>query len=134
MIAPLKLATTAVAAILSTATIHNTVETFFTINNSLKGRDASIIGSSNSVLAQYLPHRNLTDDKNEVCEVPLGKTKDEIIKDFKSMSRKELVTLFQYCKVPDDLGVIEGDWDGLLLNNNLVLVSLPSILRSMIRF
>ena len=150
MLMSIKLAASAVAAIITTATINNTVETFSIINSS---QSNNIIHqkSSSSVLDQYL----LWEDKdpttssssssslssttyntkqelknnnnnNVKIKIPNGKSKDEVIQDFQRMSRKELLILFQYCDdvLTDDydLSDIQGSFDGVLLNNNLVLV------------
>lgn len=55
--------------------------------------------------------------------IPIGKSRDDVLNDLKSMRRKDILSLFQHCEVPDDFNTIQGEWDGLLLNNNLVLVS-----------
>jgi hypothetical protein len=48
---------------------------------------------------------------------------DMVISHLKQMSRKELLELFLQCKPPNHLDDILGSWDGILLSNNLVLVS-----------
>lgn len=131
----LKFAASTVAAILTTATIHNTFETFSICSPS---NNSNVFKDPSSILNHYLQeHDNNKNDGTSTCsdidngnlisnkyfvKVPEGKSKLEILQDLQTMNRRELVTLFKHCDVPDDLGAIEGDWDGILLNNNLVLV------------
>ena len=128
LVVALKFAASTVAAILSTATIHNVVETFSVCSPS---NNSNIFKDPSSILNHYLQQNyNNNDDtennnliSNKCCvKVPEGKSKDDILQDLQTMNRRELLTLFKHCDVPDDLDIIEGDWDGILLNNNLVLV------------
>ena len=122
-------AATAVA-ILTAATVHNTAETYFICSRQNSINRSVDDTNDNSIIHQYLLPINSLDEErrddihmeNTVITVPDGKSKDDVINDLKSMKRKELLTLFKYCEVTDDLDMIEGEWDGTLLNNNLVLV------------
>ncbi len=120
MLAPVKLATTAIAAILSTASVQNAVETFRLTrsNTRLPEKD----GSPSLILNKYLQHGVESEQAGFNAKVPQGFSSEDVIEDLRSMSRKDLLTLFKYCDPPDDLNEIEGEWDGILLDNNFVLV------------
>lgn len=124
MLLPIKLA----VAIIGSGTIYNSVET---ILGNRKG--VSLSNSSSTILDQYLHSKpeftcsndNISDDSSDSVNkivAPHGRSKDDVLEDLKSMKRKELLTLFRYCDTPDDLRVLEGEWDGVLLNNNYVMV------------
>eukprot|EP00980_Cylindrotheca_fusiformis_P004033 scaffold880_cov132-Cylindrotheca_fusiformis.AAC.29 len=47
----------------------------------------------------------------------------DVAKHLELLNRKELLQLFTLCDVPTDLSVIEGEWDGKLLENNGLLMT-----------
>ena len=112
------LTSAAAAGLVATATIYNTAETY-----AICKKDASSTSNSNSkdsstsILDQY---KIIGDD---TISVPTGKSKDDIINDLKAMRRRDVLEIFKRCEVPEQLDIIDGEWDGLLLNNNYVLVS-----------
>ena len=123
---PIIASVTVAATLITTATVNNVIETI-----SICSDPRVTINDNDTILNQYL---TISDQGNEnskksdsdqeiIAHVPHGKTKSGVINDLKSMKRKDLVRLFKHCDAPDDLSMIEGEWDGLLLNNNLVLVS-----------
>jgi hypothetical protein len=75
----------------------------------------------NSILHQYISVPNPTGKC--VIHIPTDKKDHDVIHDLKQMSRKDLITLFLHCDVPNDIDEIRGDWDGILLSNNFILVS-----------
>lgn len=78
------------------------------------------------LLAQYISKN----DSGNLIVCPKGKCSTEIIEDLKKMKRKDLLLLFLLCDAPLEEKDIHGDWDGVLLNNNSVLVSNGSNLYS----
>ena len=66
------------------------------------------------------------DDKLWNVSYKSTSSSDTIIHNLKQMSRKELLELFLKCEPPTDLNDVLGSWDGILLQNNLVLVSIYS--------
>jgi hypothetical protein len=125
-----------VTAILTAATVHNTAETYFICSGQNSINRIVDDTNDNSIIHQYLVPLNSLDEEwtddihmqNTVLTVPDGKSKDDVINDLKSMKRKELLTLFKHCEMTDDLDMIEGEWDGSLLNNNLVLTSVSTFI------
>jgi hypothetical protein len=169
----------AAAAILTTATIHNVVETYLISSSSFSSSPSNVpLNDSKSLVAQYLvTNWNYDEDKKKsdtnsdstttttttvatvatvatattattattTCSsnnlhfkstVPIGKTEQDVIHDLQCMNRRDLLTVFKHCHVvPHDQSSIEGEWDGILLNNNLVLVRLSKItINNMIDF
>jgi len=63
------------------------------------------------------------------ASIPTDKTTSEVIRDLERMKRDELFTLFLSCVPPTELKQIQGEWDGLLLENNgLVMTKVGSFL------
>jgi hypothetical protein len=53
----------------------------------------------------------------------------EMVKHLQSLNRQELLELFKSCEVPADLSDIEGEWDGVLLENNgLIMTKVSNIM------
>jgi hypothetical protein len=55
-----------------------------------------------------------------------SKIVDEIVDDIKQMSRRDLLQLWLRCDVPSSLPSIDGDWNGVLLDNNGPVMSTVS--------
>jgi hypothetical protein len=70
--------------------------------------------------APWIPpslHRHLSDPT-------VSSTTSSVVSDLEDLSRKELVELFLSCQRPENISAIEGEWNGVLLENNgFVLVS-----------
>jgi hypothetical protein len=65
-------------------------------------------------------HRHLTDPDPTSTTL----TANSIVSDLEELGRKELVELFLACQPPASAAEIEGEWNGVLLENNgFVLVS-----------
>mmetsp|Transcript_1708 Transcript_1708/g.1892 ORF Transcript_1708/g.1892 Transcript_1708/m.1892 type:complete len:265 (-) Transcript_1708:190-984(-) len=121
-------------AILAASTIRNSVETFLIVCNcNSNGKNTNtnnrIIKGKDSILNQYFSsdHEDFYTDKF-IATVPLGKSKSDVVNDLKSMPRNDLLTLFLNCEEPNNLKIVEGEWDGILLNNNGVLTTVSNFL------
>ena len=56
-----------------------------------------------------------------------NKSDDEVLKDLKNLSRKELLGLYLFCSDPSDIRCAwDGEWRGELLDNGLIMVSMLS--------
>lgn len=108
-------------AILTYASARNMLETTH-ITNLVKNEKNSIEKileqRFDPLLTQYIS----SNDSGNLIVCPKGKCSTEIIEDLKKMKRKDLLLLFLLCDAPLDEKDIHGDWDGVLLNNNSVLV------------
>jgi hypothetical protein len=91
------------------------------------------------ITTTYHCHNRPSSKKQNNCPFVTSKDHDElwnvsyksssssdIIHNLKKMSRKELLELFLKCEPPTDLDDVLGSWDGILLQNNFVLVSVYS--------
>ncbi len=141
-----KVIASAAAAILTTATINNTIETISIISSQPHHHSISHNPNtgteSEAILSQYLTVIQSEDDSKKhqnqctkfVTTVPMYKSKKDVLHDLQCMKRKDLLTLFKYCdnnqiindsielSTNDCMSLIQGEWNGLLLHNNLVLV------------
>jgi hypothetical protein len=68
------------------------------------------------IKAPWIPpslHRHMSDPD------PTSKTDTaSVVSDLKELGRKELVELFLTCQPPANVSEIEGEWSGVLLENN----------------
>jgi hypothetical protein len=60
-------------------------------------------------------------DTSQLTFLPSA-TAEEAVSRIQSMKRKEILELFMACKVPSDVSLIKGEWNGCLLDNNWILV------------
>jgi hypothetical protein len=80
------------------------------------------VGGIGSILEEYICTNGGTTNECRIA-IPKDKNDQDVIHDLKRMPRRDLIQLFLYCDVPHDLNEISGDWDGILLDNNSILVS-----------
>lgn len=116
-------------AILTYASARNMLETthITSMVQNEKGSIEKVLQHQfDPLLAQYISKN----DSGNLIVCPQGKCSTEILEDLKKMKRKDLLLLFVLCDAPLDEKDIHGDWDGVLLNNNSVLVSNGSNLYS----
>lgn len=109
-------------AILTYASARNMLETthITSMVQNEKGSIEKVLQHQfDPLLAQYISKN----DCGNLIVCPQGKCSTEILEDLKKMKRKDLLLLFLLCDAPLDEKDIHGDWDGVLLNNNSVLVS-----------
>ena len=129
MVAILKAAMSIATGTLAFSSVRNMAETIYittttatTHSNNAPDRPSSSNGDN--PLSQYLGYDSNNSDKATTVLMPSDKSTEEIIQDLQRMRRKDLLTLFLHCDAPEDHGVmLQGSWDGILLNNNSVLVS-----------
>jgi hypothetical protein len=68
-----------------------------------------------------------------IYEKIVGKNKsDEVLRDLKNLSRRELFELYLLCSDPSEMqGSLDGEWCGTLLDNNgWIMVSMAIVLLS----
>ena len=109
---------TGVLAFCSARNIIETVSIVNTVTNDGGSiANARLPDISGGILQQYL---NPTSSEIQVAK---SKSTDDIVNDLSQMKRKELLTLFLLCEAPKQRADLEGSWEGILLDNNYVLVS-----------
>jgi hypothetical protein len=54
--------------------------------------------------------------------------KDRVLEKLQAMPRHELLRLFLVSQHPTDLEAIQGEWNGILLSNNIILTSITNFL------
>jgi len=111
-----KIAASMAIGAVSFASIRNMAETVH-ISSAWNNQSSTLELPSSSILSTYL---SMDDSGKKKVSIPDSKSTDDIIDDLKAMERKDLLKLFLYCEAPDD--TTEGDFDGILLNNNEILV------------
>ena len=108
-------------AILTYASARNMLETTHItslVQNEKDSIEKILEQRYDPLLAQYISNSN----SGNLIVCTNGKCSTEILEDLKKMKRKDLLLLFLLCDAPLDEKDIHGDWDGVLLNNNSVLV------------
>ncbi len=117
------------ATVLALSSIRNVVQTMHLINNkctitspdSGAGAGAATrigpLDKSDEIFQQYI---------NPSCSklnIPTSKTTEDILQDLQHMRRRDLLKLYILCDAPEETKRIKGLWQGILLDNNPVLVS-----------
>jgi hypothetical protein len=101
----------AITATLALSSGRNMLQTFQISRGNQENTDTK---------APWIPpslHRHLSDPT-------ITSTTASVVSDLEELSRKELVELFLTCQPPENISAIEGEWNGVLLENNgFVLVS-----------
>lgn len=120
----IKTAASLATGLLGFASLRNMAETYYICRPPSVGLPFSIprLGGNNCmILEEYMS----INEKTNECRIaiPQNKSDQDVIHDLKQMPRRDLIKLFLYCTVPNDLDEICGNWDGTLLNNNFILVS-----------
>jgi hypothetical protein len=109
MILPIaKAAAGAVTATLALATGRNMLQTFQISRAHQETIDTK---------APWIPpslHRHLSDPDSTSTAVAAN----SVVSDLEKLTRKELVELFLTCQPPANAAEIEGEWNGVLLENN----------------
>jgi len=98
-------AAAAVTATLALSSGRNMVQTFQVSREHQRSRERSL---SSSIPAPAI-HRFSLDSQATTASV---------VKQIEQMNRKELVEVFLSCEAPTDLSEIQGEWNGVLLDNN----------------
>ncbi len=111
-----KIAASMAVGAVTFASIRNMAETIY-ISSTCSDPSSTLALPSSSILSTYL---SIDDSGKRIVSVPDSKSTDDIIDDLRVMERKDLLKLFLHCDAPD--GTTEGDFDGILLNNNAILV------------
>jgi hypothetical protein len=126
-------AATIATGVLAFSSIRNVAETIYLINKGVSNVPAAAaaaatsittLDKSNAILQQYI------DPSNSEMQVPSSKNTEDIIEDLRQMKRQELLKLFMLCEAPKETEILQGSWDGILLNNNQILVSIVGDLLS----
>jgi len=81
---------------------------------------------NHEIMQQYLNVPMV--DGTTTASAPNGKSSDDVIQDLKKLKRNELLTLFLHCDDVTDssLKEIQGNWDGILLDNNGIVMTYVS--------
>lgn len=112
-----RVAAGAVTATLALSTGRNMLQTFRISRAHQETMDAK---------APWIPpslHRHLSDPTSTTVAA------NSVVSDLEELGRKELVEIFLSCRPPANAAEIEGEWNGVLLENNgFVLVSSNSTL------
>jgi hypothetical protein len=111
--------------VLAFCSVRNVVETVSLVNTVTKEGDSiantRLPDNSGGILQQYI---NPTTSEIQIAK---SKSTNDIVNDLSKMKRKELLTLFLLCEAPKQRADLEGSWEGILLDNNYVLVSVALV-------
>jgi hypothetical protein len=117
MILPVaRAAVTAIAASLAYNTGRNVYETIQITKSTLHPTPNSLTDGHTSVVhvAEDSPSSNrILLDPVAISSMPTS------VVELQALSRRQIINLYNnHCIVPNDLSIIDGEWQGILLNNN----------------
>jgi hypothetical protein len=88
----------------------------------------ALAGSSGrNMLQTYRVRNNLPVNSDSIC-FPEIIGPSASVEHLQTMKRKQLIELFSASKVPSDLSEVEGEWDGFLLDNGILMTSVSNLI------